>query len=392
MPNLSDNKDQVSELTLLLGGGEVIIRVDGAEPAFDAWLQQHDVDTALFLPAHNPGRWTWRSWSKRRANKLRRIVNDTRAEPGVQRLVGKCRPVPGVFVPGLARSSAREIMRRLNVRTFFWMRAGQGFEAHATQAFGIDDAFGPHALRHAQDGRRDLGGALLKNWRDPSIMRSFTLGSSWALMAFLCATAGTSYALSLVTGAWVPWALVALPAGAIGLRSRRLQSDDRSHAGELSAAEVDARWEAVAPHRAAAWVVALLAVVVSLSVQAIELGGDRPSVFADSLVNDLVWSAWIIQAVSFSDRVSDIPRRVFASVINATLSIFAMRITLWCATVTMRLSWSWLAASEIFTATDSVRDAVDAVIRLTTNASLLVLALGFAWTHERALFARWISE
>ncbi len=392
MPTLTDNKDQVRELTLMLESGEVVIRVDGAEPDFEAWLQQHDVDTALFLPAHNPGRWTWRSWSKRRANKLRGIVDDARAAPGVQRLGGKLRPVPGVFVPGLARSRAREIMRRLNVNTFFWMRAGQGFEAHMTKAFGIEDAFGPNALRHAQDGRRDLGDALLKIWRDPTIVRSFTLGSFWALLAFLCVTAGTSYALSLIADAWAQWALVALPTIAIGLRSRRLHSDERLPTKELNAAEVAGRWEAVAPQRAAAWVVASLAMVVGASTQLIERGGDQASVFAGSLVDDIVWSVWMIQAVSFSGSVWDIPKRIFESAFNATLTVFAMRLLLWCATFTTRLSWSWLASSGIFTATDSVRYAIDEVILLTTSVSLLVLALGFAWTTERALFARAISE
>ena len=100
----------------------------------------------------------------------------------------------------------------------------------------------------------------------------------------------------------------------------------------------------------------------------------------------------MIQAVSFSGSVWDIPKRIWESALNATLTIFAMRLLLWRATFTTRSSRSWLASAGIFTATDSVRDAVDAVIRLTTTASLLVLALGFAWTHERALFARWISE
>lgn len=383
---------RVCQLVLLLDGAEIALDTEHPDPEFDAWLAQQGVETALFLPAHNPGRRTWRWWSTRQATKLQRRVDDARAVLGEQRLTDKLRPVPGLFVPGLTRSQGRLIARKSSVSTFFWVRSGQAFEAHQTNVMGSEEAFSDRAMAHARSGQRDLRSALAGFFRDPSILRGIACGSYWVLAAFALAMAGLGYALAQTTIPWSAWGVVMLPAVTIGLRIRQRHSAEALPEREFDAAEIQAAWSAIAPHRAAAWLVAGVAIVIIDACQVIWRGGDAASEIAALWVNHMVLSIWLIQAVSFSKGAADMPARLVSAIFGATFSIFGMKLVLFGLGYTVTFAWSILRNTGILSTSGGIQHTVNELITIAAHVSLLLLMLGFTWARERALFGLWLSQ
>ena len=433
-PQPVDVLDERAELVVPLGGEPRRISPGGTSPELDHWLTENGHETYVFVLEANLGK----------AAKVREKLPKAFAKgpAGEQRLRAELQvpgqpKVTGWFLPGAPRQRGRELAKALKTRSFLWARVGSALEVHDVKSledefYELDDGNWNQLVK---DGNRDLARSLVEVAERPQTLVEVMGGKAVHLWVYLLTLAliavggglwlssssaepraerevvevevgdaaegadvaedGEDRDRSDLNDKWGPVSVARrllhpalLPALLIGWCLSRRRDRHRA-TRERTAEESEQAWRGFAPELSAAWLLALVGVLVISFARASATGGPTLDL-AEDTGQWIIVCLWLLPAVAYAKDFGDLIGRMFSDFFGAVFAIFGLKLFLKLASWFNDLIWYFLKG-VLPEAPDWLKFTFELVTTLGAEGLLLYLMFGYVWTLQRQRFLRWGS-
>ena len=308
--------------------------------------------------------------------------------------------VPGVLGFDVRRSDARAIAEKLGVKQFVWGAHGAPVEEHFTKILDDDEVYSwGEARRRALFGLMDMYDTAANMRQLPqAVEESQTTMQRFKQLAYL--VLGVALAAGLLQGVllgregWLATlTLIAfyppiMPAVFVGVYLRALMRKAESQGRDFTAGEAEDNWVLVAPHLLALWALCYLAVLILTWLQTLpnaEVGilGDT-----DGISTSFIICVWMLLPIAQSRDFNSLVSSAFESGINALLSIFMIKLTLFLTNLLNDALWSLVASLVPFDIPEVLQRVISAIINIGAEIFFLAVLLGYAWSRTRQQFMR----
>ena len=431
-PQPVDVIDERAELVVQLGGEPRRVSPEGTSPELDQWLTENGHETYVFVLGTELGK------QPKVREKLPKVFE--KGPEGEQRLPGDLHvpgqpTISGWFFPGVDRKRGRKLAKALKTSSFLWARVGAPLEVHDVKSleddfYELDDG---NWSRLVKDGNRDLAHSLVEVADRPQTLVEVMGGKVVHLWMYLIALV----AIAVGGGLWLSSSMpepgpeqevveveaedgaedgdedgddgdksdfndkyapgsvarrilhpALLPALLIGwcLSRRR----DRHRASrERTAEESEQAWRGFAPELSAAWLLAIVGVLVISFARAAATGGPTLDL-AEDIGQWIIVCLWLLPAVAYANDFGDLIGRMFSDFFGAVFAIFGLKLFLKLASWANDLIWYFIKGM-LPEAPDWLKFTFELVTTLGAEGLLLYLMFGYVWSLQRQRFLRWGS-
>ena len=421
-----DVLDERAELVVPVGGEPRHVSPGSTNPELDHWLTENGYETYVFVLEADLGK------EARVREKLPKAFE--KGPAGEQRMRAELQvpgqpKITGWLVPGVSRQRGRELAKALKTRSFLWARVGSPLEVHDSKSleddfYELDDGRWNQLVK---DGNRDLvrslvevadrpqtlvdvmGGKLVHLWMYLIALAAIAVGGGLWLSSTTPEPRAEQEVVEVEDGAedgadkdrsgssdkYAPVSVARrilhpalLPALLIGwcLSTRR----GRHRASrERTAEESERAWRGFAPELSAAWLLAIVGVLVVSFARAFATGGPTLDL-AENIGQWIIVCLWLLPAVAYAKDFGDLIGRMFSDFFGAVFAIFGLKLFLALAGWLNELIWYFLKG-VLPEAPDWLKFTFELVTTLGAEGLLLYLMFGYVWSLQRQRFLRWGS-
>lgn len=388
---------------------EVHIRIDdlalaaapGQQSAgFDELLERNDAHSFVFIPLVKMTGKEGRKTSRAKALRRKKTLPDGDWFDGELRNAKNGKTVPGVLGFDVRRRDARTIAEKLGVKQFVWGAHGAPVEEHFTKILDDDEVYSwGEARRRALSGLMDMYDTAVNMRQLPrAVEESQTTLERFKQLAYLvlgvALVAGLLQGVLLGREGWLAtFTLIAfyppiMPAVFVGVYLRALMRKAESQGRDFTAKEAEDNWVLVAPHLLALWALCYLAVLILTWLQTLpnaEVGilGDT-----DGISTSFIICVWMLLPIAQSRDFNSLVSSAFESGINALLSIFMIKLTLFLTNLLNDALWGLVATLVPFDIPEALQRFISAIINIGAEIFFLAVLLGYAWSRTRQQFMR----
>ena len=395
------NKDQPVEVQLRIDGLEVTAAPSKHSADFDHLLERNGANSFVFIPLAK-----LRGKKRHKAFKAPALARKKEKLPEGNWFDGELRnpedgeTVPGVLAFDIRRRDAREIAKTVGVKQFVWGTHGAPIEGHFTKIFEDDDAYSwGSARRRAFDGLEDIFVTAVNIRHLPraveesqTTMERFrqlvylVLGLAFAAGFLQVALLGTeSWFTNITKIAFYPFVI---PAVLVGVYLRSLMKKAETQSRDFAASEAEDNWTLVAPHLLALWGLCYMAVVLLTWLQAVP-SANLPFLGRTSGVStSFIVCVWMLLPIAHSRDVDSLFSSAFESGINALVSIFTIKISLYVTNLVTDAIWQAAARFVPFDIPEALQRIINGIINFGAEVFFLAVLLGYAWSRTRQQFMR----
>ncbi|MBT8137963.1 MAG: hypothetical protein KJO54_13185 [Gammaproteobacteria bacterium] len=392
--------DQPVEVRIQIDGLKATGTPDKRSVGFDRILERNDATSFVFIPLAK---------LKGKKKRHKALMGEALARkkdklPEGNWIDGELRKdgdtVPGVLALDIRRRDAREIAETIGVKQFVWGAHGEPIEQHFTKIYEDDDAYSwSSARRRALDGLQDIVTTIANMRQLPqAVEESQTTMKRFRQLVYLvlglALAAGLAQIALLETQNWlinvttVAFYPFVIPAMLVGLYLRALMKKAEMQHRDFTALEAKANWTLVAPHLLALWVLCFTAVVLLTWLQSVP-STELPFLGSTSSVStSFIVCVWMLLPIAHSRAFKPLLSSAIESGINALLSIFTIKISLFVTNLISDVIWEVAAAFVPFDIPELLQRIVNTIINFGAEVFFLAVLLGYAWSTTRQQFMR----
>ncbi|MCH8135089.1 MAG: hypothetical protein IIB77_03820, partial [Proteobacteria bacterium] len=179
-----------------------------------------------------------------------------------------------------------------------------------------------------------------------------------------------------------------IPAVLVGVYLRVLMQRGEEHARDFTAAEAEENWIKVAPHLLALWALCWTAVVLLTWLQSFpstDLGFlGRTS----GVTTSFIICVWMLLPIAHSHDVETLFKSAFKAGINAAVSIFMIKLSLYLTNLVTDTIFGVLTNLLPFEIPERLQQLISSVINFGAEVFFVAVLLGYAWSQTRQQFMR----
>ena len=381
--------------------GRALFAAPGEHSAdFDLLLEQNDAHSFVFIPLAKLTGKKRRKGARASALRRKKVLPGGNWVDGELRDADNGEAVPGVLGFDVRRRDARAIADKVGVNHFVWGAHGAPVEEHFTKILEDDDAYSwGEARRRALFGLMDMYGAAVNMRQLPrAVEESQTTMERFRQLVYLvlglAIVAGLLQGVLLGREGWLATVtLIAfyppiMPAVFVGVYLRALMKKAEAQGRDFTAAEAGDNWVLVAPHLLALWALCYVAVLVLTWLQTVpstEVGflGDT-----DGVSTSFIICVWMLLPIAQSRDFNSLVSSAFEAGINALLSIFMIKLTLYLTNLLTDALWGLVASLVPFAIPEALQRLISGIINIGAEVFFLAVLLGYAWSRTRQQFMR----
>ena len=404
---MAKKKNQPVEVRIKIDGLDITAVPNKHSAKFERLLEQRGAESFVFIPLARLGKKGQRLFGNPAA-----MARKKAKLPAVDWYDGELRSldndnaVPGVLAFDIRRRTAREIAEAVGVNQFIWGTSGAPVEAHDVKIFEDDAGHSWKSSRaRAFVGLSDMAVSARHIAALPTAVEESqtTMEKFWQLVAVVLGAAIAAGAVKAVlfallssdgSASWLPSIINVLfypfviPAVLVGVYLRVLMQRGEEHARDFTAAEAEENWIKVAPHLLALWALCWMAVVLLTWLQSVPSADLGFLGRTSGVTSSFIICVWMLLPIAHSHDVETLFKSAFKSGINAAVSIFTIKLSLYLTNLVTDAMFGVLTNLLPFEIPERLQQLISSVINFGAEVFFVAVLLGYAWSRTRQQFMR----
>ena len=205
------------------------------------------------------------------------------------------------------------------------------------------------------------------------------------LFALLSSDESMSWLASIINVVFYPFVI---PAVLVGIYLRVLMERGEAQARDFTAAEAEANWIKVAPHLLALWALCWMAVLLLTWLQSVPSADLGFLGRTSGVTTSLIICVWMLLPIAQSHDVETLFKSAFESGINAAVSIFTIKLSLYLTNLVTDALLGVLTSLLPFEFPEWLQELISSIINFGAEVFFVAVLLGYAWSRTRQQFMR----